>query len=171
MATIRGGGGTQHHRHLDDRRARHLHSAGAVRHGAVVTFSAGRRHVRVEQGRLRRLRRLPHRMDLLDQQPAIFPGAALLRSQQRAVSRRLAMEGAANQSRIFHRVLRRRTFARPADEHRGAECGQMAEQRRRHRNIYSHPADPGLRRHCLVEVWPSHPLFRAVVHANADLVE
>ena len=47
--------------------------------GAVVALSGGRRHLRLEQARVRAVRGVHHRLDVLGLEPAVFPGAAVLR--------------------------------------------------------------------------------------------
>jgi hypothetical protein len=102
-----GGGqrGAGHGGDLVDRPGDHLHPAGIVRARTVFALSPGRRHVCLEQARLRRLRRLSDRVDLLDQQAALFPRGALLRGQQCSLCRRQQMERIARQCRILHDIF------------------------------------------------------------------
>ena len=148
--------------HLGHRSADHLFSAGALRHGAVVALSAGRRHVCLEQARLRRLRGIHHWVDVLEQQPAVFSGHPVLRSQQLAVCRRQPLAKGANQPDIFHHVFAFRHCPGAAGEHRWAGHRQMAEQRWRHRRVAADCAAMRSRRHRLVEVRLRHP-FHGVV--------
>ena len=60
------------HRHLAGRAGDHLSSAGAVRDGAFVALSRRRRHVCLEQARVRRLQRIHHRLGLLDEQSVVL---------------------------------------------------------------------------------------------------
>ncbi len=74
--------------HLGHRGARVFRAAGVLDAGAVVAISGRRRHLRLEQARVRAVRGVHHRLDLLGIEPAVFSRAAVFRRRQRAVHRR-----------------------------------------------------------------------------------
>ena len=83
---------------------------------AVVFLSSQssrrRRHVRLEQARLRAVCGIHYRLDVLGEQSSIFSGAALLRGRQRALHRGREGRSVRCFAPVFHRLCTRRIDAR-----------------------------------------------------------
>ena len=129
-------GRTERARHLGDRGARPVRAARVHRARAVVALSRRRRHLRLEQARVRPVRRVHHRLDVLGIEPAVLSRAC-------CTSRPPTRCSSAGR-----RGRRSRPTARTSSivsiiglgvavdaERRRAERRQVAEQRRRDRRV------------------------------------
>ena len=118
--------------HLGDRGARFVRAAGVHGAGAVVAISRGRRHLRLEQARVRAVRGVHDRMDVLGIEPAVSSRPALFRRRQRAVHRRTRHGSRCRRTaRYFIAVASCRPRHRGDAERRRPERRQVAQQRRR----------------------------------------
>ena len=84
----RGGGRSELDIGLADRRFCDVRADRDCSRLSLVASSRRRRHVRMEQARLRAVCRIHHRLDVLGEQSSLLSGAALLRGRQRALHRR-----------------------------------------------------------------------------------
>ena len=106
-----------------------------------------------------------HRLDLLDQQPAVFSGGPVFRGQQCAVCWRNEVEGRAGKPDVLRRLLDVRHGDGARAEYRRPGCRQVAEQPGRYRNVAADRSALRCRRAGVVEIWLGHQLQRRVAEA------
>ena len=150
----------QRRRHLADRLVRVLSSASAFRDGTFLALPAGRRHVRLDQARLRRISRLHDRLDVLGQQSPLLSRRALFRRQQRTIYRTSKLAITCEQQNVFPALRAAGAGARHVSECHRTFRRQMAAQSGRHRHLAADRDSFRHRRHCLAPIRLRHKIHR-----------